>query len=187
MTWNHDEPEASTSLTRVDNHIYFYCDVERDTTVALLKELRIVAFENLARQGPDGEVAPIWLHIQSDGGLTFSALAIADTIKGMRVPVYSIAEGICASAATVIAAACKLRYARPNAVFLIHQVQGGTWGTFQQMQDQNKMYQMTMDKLKTFYMANSHLSEQQVTSLLERDSWFDSYKAIEYGLVDKII
>ena len=99
--------ERSDPLTveTVNNHIYFYSGVNTDRCLALIKQLRELdtAFRNeyLSRNLPEGHPqTPIWLHIHSGGGDLFTGFSVADQIKQIDTPVYSIVEGYCASAAT---------------------------------------------------------------------------------------
>lgn len=184
---DHEITHGERVVERVDNRVYLYCEINSANVIAVTKELQIIAHENMQRPDFDGNYAPVWLHINSDGGSLWDAFALADTIKGLGVPVYSVAEGLCASAATIIAAACHKRLSRANAVFLIHQLSGGMWGTFEQMSDQMGMYQSGMKQLVHFYMSHSHLSEQQAKDILSRDTWLLPEQMVEYGLVDKIL
>ncbi len=177
---------SGNGVTRVGSSSYFYDGVEFETTAPLIRELRILNNEHISN-GFGGVYAPIWLHINSGGGSLWDAFAIADTIKAMSVPVHSISEGLVASAATIIAAACHKRYTRLNTTFLIHQLEGGFWGTFDRIESAMKMYQMNMDQLVKFYMTHSHLSESQVKEMLSHDTWLSSQQMLDAGLIDQII
>lgn len=71
---------------------------------------------------------PIYLHINSFGGSLYDAYAAVDTIKNLRVPVYSIIEGCAASAGTIISVVCTKRFIGKNAHMLIHQLSSSMWG-----------------------------------------------------------
>ena len=103
------DSEESSRLTveTVDNHIYFYADVDSDRCLALIRAVREtdseLRTEHLSR-GLDGEpLTPIWLHIHSYGGSLFAAFSLADQLAMIKSPLYAIVEGIAASAATLIA------------------------------------------------------------------------------------
>ena len=63
---------------------------------------------------------PIYLHINSFGGSLYDAYAALDTIKNLRVPIYSVIEGCAASAGTIISVVCNKRFIGENAHMLIH-------------------------------------------------------------------
>ena len=59
--------------------------------------------ERLTRSIPDEHpLVPIWLHVQSYGGDLLAGFSAADQLATIPTPIYSIVEGVCASAATVI-------------------------------------------------------------------------------------
>lgn len=188
VNWGHsDETIGHDGLERVGNHIYLYGVIDPESSVNLLRLLQEVTDEHLLRPGLPGEYAPVWLHINSEGGSLLSAFAIADTIARSNVPVYSLSEGVCASAATIIALSCHKRFITENSFFLIHQLSGAAWGTYQQMTDNMKLYEMCMKRLVRFYMAHSTMTELQVREMLSRDSWFDAGQCLELGLVQAIL
>jgi len=68
----------------------------------------------------DAPLTPIWLHIHSYGGDLFCGFSTSDQLKPIKSPIYAVVEGICASAATLIAMTCEKRYILPNSFMLIH-------------------------------------------------------------------
>jgi ATP-dependent Clp protease protease subunit len=188
------EPNYDKKLTveSIDNHIYFYADVDSDRALALIREIKMLdsalRTEHLSRELPEGyPQAPIWLHIYSSGGDAFAAFNIADQIKGIKTPLFSIIEGYCASAGTLISMACARRYIRPRSFMLIHQISSMLWGNFEQLQDEMKLQTMAMEAIINFYKEHSKLQEDQIVTLLKRDSWFNATEAVSLGLVDEIL
>lgn len=197
VIWGCNEPKGEEgnknplTVESVNNHIYFYSDVNSDRCLALMKEIRNKdeQFRNeyISRSLPkEFPMIPIWLHINSPGGGLFSAFAVADQIKKIKTPVYSIVEGYSASAATVISMSCAKRYIQPNAFMLIHQLSSFMWGKYEEMKDDMHLCDMAMDTLISFYKDNSNLDEKKIKELLKRDSWFSTEKCIEMGLADSI-
>jgi ATP-dependent protease ClpP protease subunit len=185
--------ERSDPLTveSVHTHIYFYSGVNSDRCLALLKELRYkdneLRNEALTRSLPEGFPAtPIWLHINSGGGSLLDALAVSDQIKRIETPIYSLVEGNCASAATIISMACSQRYIQPSAFMMIHEVSSIAWGKYSDIQDEINVLDMLMERLITFYQENSKMKRGKIKELLSRNSWFNSKQVINLGLADKI-
>lgn len=176
-----------------DNHLYFYENIDSGSAQRLVRELRSLDShfqkERIERQiyDPRFPYPPIWLHIQSDGGEVFSSLAIADQIKSMAVPVYSIVEGSACSGATILSCACRKRYIYPNSFMMIHQVSAGNWGTYDEHMDEMKILGMIMKSLIRFYEKNSLLSKKKVSEMLKHDSWMSAKQAKKKGFVDFII
>lgn len=184
--------EPKLTVEASNNHIYYYADVDSDRCLALMKEIRdadgMLRNEFVSRDLPkEFPMIPIWLHIYSPGGDLFSGLAVADQIRHIETPIYSIIEGYCASAATLISMACTRRYIRPSAFMLIHQLSSAMWGKYDDFLDEVHLMDMAMDRLVRFYKKNSKLGGKRIRKLLGRDSWFNARECIELGLTDKII
>jgi ATP-dependent protease ClpP protease subunit len=102
------------TVETVDNHIYFYADVDSDRCLALIRAIRQadseLRSEYLSRGLEGTPLTPIWLHLHSYGGDLFTGFSVADQLTMIKTPIYSIVEGICTSAATLISMSCSKRY-----------------------------------------------------------------------------
>jgi ATP-dependent protease ClpP protease subunit len=188
---SYSQPAQQLELNVVDNHIYFYQDIDQISSLSLIKSLR--AAENIILNEANNKslpseypLTPIWLHIMSNGGDLFSSFAISDLIHSMKVPVYSVIEGVAASGATVISMSCNKRYIMPNAFFMIHQFSGGIWGTYEEHKDSMKLDDMAIQTMIDFYSSHSKMKKSEIKKMLKHDSWLNSTKALELGFVDYI-
>jgi len=175
-----------------DNHIYFYDDVETETILSLnknIKELNTSLKKEFIKYDKDMDYRkiPIYLHINSFGGELFSALSAVDTIINSECPVYTIIEGSAASAATFISMVGKKRFITKHSFMLIHQLQTGMWGKYEELKDEMENNEMFMNVIKNMYKEYTKLTDEQIESMLKKDIWFDASKSIEYGLVDEIL
>lgn len=182
------------TVEEVGTHLYFYCEVNTDRCLDLLRRIRQIdnslREERASRMLPDDyPMVPIWLHIQSGGGELFTGFNVADQIQTIKTPIFSIVEGVCASAATLISMSCNKRYIMPSSFMLIHQLSQWNFGskTYEQMKDNQHLIDMAMERLYGFYVARGKLDRVQVENLLKSDSWFDAEKSMELGLVDEIL
>lgn len=180
------------TVESVYNHVYFYSGVDSDRGLALMRSLRetdnMLQNERGQRQIPsEHPQTPIWLHIQSGGGGVFAGLAIADQLKQIRTPIYSIVEGYCASAATLISMACSKRFIQPSAFMLIHQLSSVAWGTYEQLKDDMHLNDMLMNQLVSFYEKYTNLDKETITEKMKRDSWFNATESLENGFVDEVM
>ncbi len=199
--WNMMKSEMSDSddghkltVESVDSHIWYYSEVNPDRGLALVRAAREIddklRNENISRSmGGIGisESPPIWLHIQSPGGMIFSAFAIADQLKLIQTPIYSVVEGYAASAATIISACCSKRFILPSALMLIHQLSAMAWGKYDEIKDEAHALDMEMELLVKFYTEHSKMKRKKVEDLLQRDSWFNAQECLQLGLVDQIL
>ena len=184
---------VETSVAQaVGNHVYFYSDVESDTTLELIKRLRELDGqlhqERFVRGLPeDYPRIPIWLHIQSDGGQVHAAFGLVDQMQLLWSPIRTIIEGYAASAASIISMAGTLRYITPNSHILIHEAQTFFWGKHSQLEDEMKVMNDYQAQLEQFYKKHSGLSLTVIRDMLKRDTWITAQEALEHGMVDDIL
>lgn len=105
----------------------------------------------------------------------------------MKTPVYSYIEGMAASAATIISVVCDRRYIYKYSYMLIHQLSGGMWGKFQEMEDDFKSSKDLMNDIKNIYVAHTNLKKKELKDILKHDLWWNSKLCLENGLVDEVI
>ena len=175
-----------SNITRENNHIYFYSEIDRNTIFKLnnfIREAEEYCILNSYKLNID---IPIYLHINSNGGFIYHAYSTIDIIIASRIPVYSIIEGATASAGTLISVICKKRYIRPNGYMLIHQLSSELWGKMNEIEDEYKNLKETMKKIIKIYVKNSNILKKDLKKMLKHDLWLNSEKCLEYGLVDEI-
>lgn len=185
------ERESAQLVRKIDNHIYFYADVESEHCLSLIQQVREadteLRAEHLSR-GMDGQpLTPIWLHINSYGGELFTGFALADQLPLIKSPVYGIVEGICASAATLIALSCSKRFILPSSFMLIHQLSSFKWGTHEQFKDEMTLQSKAMDRLVEFYARKTRVTAEEVRTMLARDYWLDAETAIRLGFAEALL
>ena len=129
---------------------------------------------------------PIYLHINSLGGSLYNSYAAVDTIKNLRVPVYSIVEGCAASAGTIISVVCDKRFISENAYMLIHQLNSSMWGKMSEIEDEYKHLNELMTQIKGLYGKYTKIPKKELTELLKHDIWLSPQTCIKYGLVDAV-
>lgn len=172
----------------VDNHIYFYSYIGTSEVLQLNKRLRELNNDLLRSAGlQDREPASIFLHINSFGGSIFDGLAAMDTILSCGVPVVTIIDGACASAATFLSVVGNKRLIPKHGFMLIHQLSGMAWGKYRELQDDNINFNKLMDTIKTIYAQYTKIPEAKIMEILDHDLWFDANQCLEYGLVDEIV
>lgn len=131
----------------------------------------------------------IEIYINSPGGSVTSGLAIIDTMNFIKSNVRTIVTGLAASMASIILAngtkgkRCSLK----NSEIMIHQPLGNTSGQATDIEIQAKRI---INKKKLLNKMLSNLTGQDIKTIekdTERDNFFTSKEAIEYGLIDSII
>ena len=184
------EPRA---IEMIENRIYFYSEINRTEILQLNKSILQMRnahiTEKKVRELPDDTVTPIYLHLSSYGGDIFAGVAgmdeILKTVKS--VPVYTIIDGCCSSAATFLSVVGTRRFINSNAYMLIHPLSSGFWGTYSEFEDEQKNLHRFMEMMKGVYGKYANIPESELDNILKHDLWFDAQKCLEYGLVDEII
>jgi len=182
-----DSDEDESKIVRENNHVYFYSEVSRESIFKLNILLReSEKFVHTMSFDLNVKNIPIYLHINSFGGSLYDAYAAVDTIKNLRVPIYSIVEGCAASAGTIISVVCNKRFIGKNAHMLIHQLSSSMWGKMSEIEDEYKHLNELMKQIKRLYGEYTKISKKELTELLKHDIWLNPQTCIKYGLVDDV-
>ncbi len=172
-----------------NNRIWFYADIERENILKLTKSLMEMDSNQIASAmaNSDEHLRPIYLHINSMGGYIFDGLAAMDQIAMTKCPVYTVVDGVCASAATFLSIRGKKRYIKENSFMLIHQISSGMWGKYEEFVDEMENLKKFMGLVRDIYAKHTHIPKKVVDEMLLHDIFFNAKECIKYGLVDEII
>lgn len=131
---------------------------------------------------------PISMYINSPGGSVSAGLAIYDTMKYIRCDVSTICIGMAASMAAVILSSGTKgkRFCLPNSEIMIHQPLGGMQGQASDIKIQADHILALKAKLNGILAENTGKQLYQIERDTDRDNYFSSEEALEYGLIDKI-
>lgn len=125
--------------------------------------------------------------INSGGGSIDAASEIYTEIRSYNGKTTSRILGIAASAASVIATACYCEMS-PTALFMMHNVStGGVSGDHNDMEHQAEILKTADKTIAAAYVAKTGKSEKEILDLMEQETWVDAVRALELGLIDKIM
>jgi ATP-dependent protease ClpP protease subunit len=177
----------NAGVNRYHNHIYFYEEVSTESCLELNREL-VQLTKELQRHSLDYDCEPpkIYLHINSYGGELLACFSTVDYIKNCPIPIVTIIEGCAASAATLISVVAKERYMTPSSWMLIHQLRGGYWGKYDEMEEDLGNSKKFMEKIYDIYEEHTKLSRSDLKKKLKKDEWWDFNTCLEYGLIDGV-
>lgn len=171
--------------------VYFHCEVAEVTVLELNMKLKKLALElnhKYLDLGIKGR-PEIRIWIRSDGGDLHAGLSAMDCIRSLKksVKIRTIADGVCASAATFILLGGRTRHMTENSYVLIHQLNmDGTWGKFEDFKDQMENLSQFMERFKDIYTRETKIPERDLKKLLKRDVYMDSEKCLEWRVVDGV-
>ena len=176
-------------LETVDNKIYFYSEIYRDKVLQLNRKIRELNNSMAQRKGQLGlnEDIPIYLYINSFGGSIFSGFSAMDSLIASRLPIITVVDGCCASAATFLSIVGTKRFITPHSYMLIHQVSSFHWGKYEEFKDEMDNLNKFMSLIKCIYRKYTQIPEDKLDEILKHDLWFSAEECLEYKLVDEIL
>ncbi len=131
------------------------------------------------------------VHINSPGGDVFAAQAIYNQLKNYTGKVTMYIDGMCASAATIIACAGDSVIMPTNTIYMIHNPKSAMLGYFDAPQLDKLSASLTTVKqtIVNVYMARVKgvLSEVQLKHKMDNEEWMTAQMAKEYGFVDEVV
>lgn len=174
------------------NHLYFHTEVSEDS-VDVIKKLMRQYWNKMSNIKKTHECAvfkpkPLYLHIFSPGGCVYSGLSLYDFVLEYKkkIPVYTVVEGMAASAATFISVAGTKRFITPNSYMLIHQLSTFIGGNFEQVQDGYDNSKKSMEKIMNIYKTHTKINKKKIPNILKHDLNWDAQECLTNGLVDEI-
>lgn len=152
----------------------------------IMSSLVVAQLLFLESENPDKD---IFMYINSPGGVVTSGLAIYDTMQYIKPKVSTICMGqACSMGSLLLTAGAKgLRYALPNARIMIHQPSGGYQGQATDIEIHTKEILDIKRRLNNIYVKHTGQKLKDVEKNMERDNFMSPEKALEFGIIDKII
>jgi ATP-dependent Clp protease protease subunit len=140
----------------------------------------------LESEDPDKD---IHFYINSPGGSVTAGLAIYDTMQYIRPDVSTLCLGQAASmAAWLLAAGAKgKRYVLPHARVMIHQPLGGVQGQAVDIDIQAREMLRIREQMNGILVKHTGQSLKKIERDTDRDFFFESKQAVDYGLVDDVV
>ena len=141
---------------------------------------------HLESEDPEKDVS---IYINSPGGSMYAGLAIYDTMQFIKPDVQTTCVGMAMSMGSLLLAGGSegKRAALPNSRILIHQPSGAFEGTSSDIEIHAREVLNLRRRVDEIYSKHTGQPIEQVTADMERDRFFTSDEAREYGLVDRVL
>jgi ATP-dependent Clp protease, protease subunit len=151
-----------------------------------IANLVVAQLLHLQADDPDKDIS---LYINSPGGVVYSGLAIYDTMQYIKPDVQTICYGVAMSMGSLLLAggAPGKRMALPNARILIHQPSGGFQGQASDIEIHAREALALRQRIDEIYSEHTGKTVEQVHDDMDRDRFFTSEQARDYGLIDRVI
>jgi ATP-dependent Clp protease, protease subunit len=137
----------------------------------------------------DDDKQDVWLYINSPGGSVTAGMAIYDTMQFIEPDVATVCMGLGASMGQFLlcAGAKGKRYALPHARIMMHQPSGGFRGQAADIAIQAEQLLYVKQLMAERIAYHTGQVVDQVQADFERDRWFTSEQAKDYGIIDNVI
>jgi ATP-dependent Clp endopeptidase proteolytic subunit ClpP len=169
---------SEDTLRTIGNEIYFFGEVDEKSAMELNILLR-----KMERQW----FSHIVLYIHSTGGDAYAGFSVMDHIDALSIPVHTVADGLCCSAATLILLAGKKRMMKKHARVMIHQVSSSADATkHSDIRDEMKHLDGLMDQMRSVYIDRTKLHMKRLKTMMKRDVYLDVNQCLKYGIIDSI-
>jgi len=132
------------------------------------------------------KAAKIDLRINSYGGEVFDAAAICTAIAEHPAEVTAHVDGIAASAASVVAAACDSCQIGKSAFLMIHNPQTVAFGNAGDMRKSADMLDKLTDSIARVYSDKTGKTLDECKKAMDEETWFDCFDAVKFGLADSV-
>lgn len=139
-----------------------------------------------------GEKKPITIKIDSYGGHVYHGLSLISRIESLVEDGYEIigiCTGVAMSMGSAILNVCSKRYMYRYGTILIHQVNSGSYGKYQDMKEELEETKRLNTLLMDLYLKRTKLTEKDITDIIEKkkDLYLNAEISLKYGIIDGII
>lgn len=135
-----------------------------------------------------GDVRNITVRINSGGGDVFAAQTIGNRLEQHKANVTAKIDGLCASAATIIACHCDKVVAANDSIYMVHPVRMGLFG-YANEAELNKYVdalRAIRDTIVSLYARKTGRDKEEVGALMDNESWLTGEQAKDEGFVDEL-
>lgn len=164
-----------TIVTNDDKWIYDFMDIQAVCPQDVQKVMNEAGNDDIT------------IIINSFGGDVGAGNEIAYTIQQYKGKTTADIVGYCCSAATL--AACVADRARmlPTALYMIHNVSGGSRGDYRELAHGSTVLKTATEAISNAYQLKTGMSQDDVLKLMDNETWLNSEQALDMGFVDEVI
>lgn len=135
-----------------------------------------------------GSVKEITVYINSGGGDVFAAQAIGNMLERNSATVIAHIDGLCASAATIVACHADKVVAAADASYMVHPPSMGVcdYLTAEDMRNCLKALDTIRGNIVALYAKKTGKSEDECGTWMDETNWWTATQAKENGFVDEV-
>jgi ATP-dependent protease ClpP protease subunit len=128
------------------------------------------------------DASTVNVRISSPGGSVFEALAIYASLKNIEATVNCIIDGLCASAATVIAMAGDTITTAPGSMWMVHDALAQVYGNAADMQQMADLLDKASQNIANIYATRAGGTLEDWRTAMQVETWYNADEAVAAGL-----
>jgi ATP-dependent protease ClpP protease subunit len=168
--------DSDDTIRTIGNEIYFFGEVTEKSAM----ELNI-----LLRKMERSWFQHVVLYIHSSGGDAYAGFSVMDHIETLSIPVHTVADGWCCSAATLILLAGTKRFMKRHARVMIHQVSSSSEPTtHNELKDEMQHIDGLMHMMTDVYLKKTKIPKKRLKTFMKRDVYLTLDQCVALGIVD---
>lgn len=130
---------------------------------------------------------PLNIYINSNGGEVFEGFAIYNILKRYQGYKTVIVDGLAASIASVIAMSGNKVCMNRASMMMIHNASGVCFGNAEDMKKVVNALEQMNEVIKDVYKTRCNLSDEELTELMDNETFLSADDCLNYGFADEII
>ena len=136
-----------------------------------------------------GPLDSITVRINSGGGDVFAAQTIGNLLEQHPAQVTAKIDGLCASAATIVASHCGKVVAANDSTYMIHPAKMGLCGYYEagDLQSYIEALNTIKKNIVSLYAKKTGHTEDEVAAWMDATSWWTGPEAKDNGFVDELV
>lgn len=127
------------------------------------------------------------VHIHSPGGIAFEGVAIMNQLRQHPAKINAIVDGLCASAASVIAMGADTVTMVPGSQMMIHDASGLCIGNATDMETMRTRLDSLSQNIADQYAAKAGGEPADWRAAMQPESWYTAQEAVDAGLADAVL
>lgn len=192
------KPSSKTTPKTTNNKFWKFCNLADSQKAELflygdISETSWWGDEVTPKQFADdlaalGDVTEITVYINSGGGDVFAAQAIGNQLARNAATVTAHIDGLCASAATIVACHADKVVAAADSTYMVHPVSMGLCGylTADEMRNYLKALDATRENIVSLYAKKTGHDADECAKWMDETNWWTADEAKENGFVDEV-
>lgn len=133
-----------------------------------------------------GDIEELDVRINSNGGDVFAGQTIYSLLKSHKASINVYIDGLAASIATIVAMAGDKITMSPGAMFMIHNPSSVAYGEAKDFIKNAEILNKVKECLIATYKAKVNLDEEELSEMMDNESWFTAEEALDKGFIDEI-